>query len=61
MFAGSGSTLIAAVRTGRVWAGLELDPRYCDVIAARWASLTGGEPRWEPADETSTSGNGVVS
>ena len=61
MFAGSGSTLIAAVRTGRVWAGLELDPRYCDVIAARWASLTGGEPRWEPAGETSTSGDGVVS
>jgi len=40
-FAGSGSTLIAAVRTGRVCAAIELDPRYCDVILARWEGFTG--------------------
>ena len=42
-FAGSGSTLIAAERTGRVCAAVELDPRYCDVILARWEAFTGGQ------------------
>ena len=40
-FAGSGSTLIAAERTGRVCAAVELDPRYGDVILARWEAFTG--------------------
>ena len=35
-FGGSGTTLIAAERTGRKTALLELDPRYCDVIVTRW-------------------------
>jgi DNA modification methylase len=39
-FAGSGSTLIACERTGRVGAVVELDPRYCDVILARWEAFT---------------------
>ena len=34
-FAGSGTTLIAADRTGRRGYGIELDPRYCDVIVRR--------------------------
>jgi hypothetical protein len=33
---GSGSTLIAAERTGRKARVLELDPHYCDVIVRRW-------------------------
>ena len=41
LFLGSGSTLIAAERTGRVCAGLELDPHYAAVILARWESFTG--------------------
>ena len=41
LFAGSGSTLIACERTGRVGAVLELDPTYCDVVLARWESFTG--------------------
>jgi DNA modification methylase len=40
-FMGSGSTLIACERTGRINAGVELDPRYCDVIIARWEAFTG--------------------
>ena len=34
-FAGSGTTLIAADRTGRRGYGIELDPHYCDVIVRR--------------------------
>lgn len=37
-FAGSGTTLLAAERTGRRGYGLELDPHYCDVILRRLAS-----------------------
>lgn len=46
-FAGSGSTLIACERLGRRCALVEVDPRYCDVILARWEKLTGrkGERR----------------
>ena len=40
-FGGSGTTMIAAERTGR-WARLlELDPRYADVILWRWQKVTG--------------------
>lgn len=35
-FAGSGSTLIAAEQEGRVARCVEIDPRYCDVIRARY-------------------------
>jgi DNA modification methylase len=41
-FLGSGSTLVAAQNTGRVCYGLELDPKYVDVIVQRWQKLTGG-------------------
>ncbi|MGO9178723.1 MAG: site-specific DNA-methyltransferase [Candidatus Limnocylindrales bacterium] len=41
LFAGSGSTMIAAQRTGRVALALELDPRYCDVALARWEAFSG--------------------
>ena len=40
-FAGSGSTLIAAQTAGRRACLVELDPRYCDVIRARWARTDG--------------------
>lgn len=40
-FGGSGTALVAAEQTGRRAALVELDPRYCDVIIARFESLTG--------------------
>jgi DNA modification methylase len=40
-FGGSGSTLIAADKTGRVARLIEYDPGYCDVIVNRWQKLTG--------------------
>ena len=42
-FLGSGTTLIAADLTARVCGGLELDPKYVDVIVERWQKLTGKE------------------
>ena len=40
-FLGSGSTLIAAEKTGRVCRGVELDPLYVDVIVRRYEAATG--------------------
>ena len=36
----SGSTLIAAEKTGRICYGMELDERYVDVIIKRWEDYT---------------------
>lgn len=41
LFLGSGSTLIAAEKTGRICYGMELDCRYMDVIVKRWEDYTG--------------------
>ena len=43
-FGGSGSTLMAAHSTGRIARLIELDPRYCDVICARFQAATGIQP-----------------
>jgi len=40
-FLGSGSTLIACERTGRICFGMELEPLYIDVAVMRWESFTG--------------------
>ena len=40
LFGGSGSTLIASETTNRQSLLMELDPKYCDVIVARWEALT---------------------
>jgi site-specific DNA-methyltransferase (adenine-specific) len=42
-FGGSGTTMIAAERTGRKAWLMELDPHYCDVIRRRWAEFVHGE------------------
>jgi hypothetical protein len=40
-FLGSGTTIIAAERTGRICYGIELDPVYVDTIIRRWQQFTG--------------------
>jgi DNA modification methylase len=40
-FMGSGTTLIAAEKHGRVAFGCEISPAYCDVIVKRWEDFTG--------------------
>ena len=42
-FAGSGSTLIAAEKTGRRCFTMELQPKYVDVTVKRWEAFTGKE------------------
>jgi DNA modification methylase len=41
-FAGSGTTVIAAEKTGRIGCALELDPHYVDVVIRRWEAFTKG-------------------
>jgi DNA modification methylase len=48
-FLGSGTTLLAAERIGRICHGIEIDPLYVDVAIRRWQKHTG-----EPAIHTST-------
>ena len=40
-FMGAGSTLIAAEQCERRAVGIEIEPRFCDVIVERWQNLTG--------------------
>jgi DNA modification methylase len=42
-FGGSGTTLIAAEKSGRVARLIELDPKYCDVIVRRWQEFSGNK------------------
>ena len=43
-FLGSGTTLVACAMTGRIGRGIELDPKYMDVILKRVSEATGCEP-----------------
>jgi DNA modification methylase len=47
-FAGSGTTIIAAEKTGRRTRAIEIDPHYCDVIVRRWQAYTGKQAIHEP-------------
>ena len=51
-FLGSGTSLIAAERTGRRFRGLDIDPAYVDVALGRWQAMTGKEPRRLTAEAT---------
>jgi ParB-like chromosome segregation protein Spo0J len=48
LFGGSGSTLIAAERTGRRAYLMEIDPLYCDVMVRRWEQHTGKQAECQP-------------
>jgi len=41
-FMGSGTTLLAAERTGRIAYGMDLDPLYIDLTIRRWQKMTSG-------------------
>ena len=43
LFMGSGSTLISSEKTHRICSGMELDPKYVDVIVQRYVDYTGNE------------------
>jgi site-specific DNA-methyltransferase (adenine-specific) len=46
-FMGSGTTLMACEQLGRTAYGMELDPRFVDVIVKRWETLTGQKAKRE--------------
>lgn len=50
-FLGSGTSLIAAEKAGRSCYGIELDPRYVDVIVKRWEDFTGKKATLEQTPE----------
>lgn len=52
IFGGSGTTLIAAEKTGRSARLIEIDPIYCDVIIRRWQKLTGKDACLSGTNET---------
>ena len=61
VFAGSGTTLVAAQATGRVGYGVELDPKYADVILNRLHRQCNVEPRLDgvtPFSEVAASRRG---
>jgi DNA modification methylase len=51
-FGGSGTTLIAAERTGRAARLIEIEPRYVDLTIRRWESLTGKRAVHRPSGAT---------
>jgi DNA modification methylase len=50
--AGSGTTMIAAERTGRRARLIEIDPLYCDLIVQRWQKFSGKTARLAGTNET---------
>jgi len=51
-FVGSGTTLLAAHRTGRIGYGIEIAPNYVDVAIQRWQKMASGEAVLEETGET---------
>jgi site-specific DNA-methyltransferase (adenine-specific) len=51
-FLGSGTTLMACEKLQRFCYGIELDPKYCDVIIKRWQQFTGKEAIHEQSGKT---------
>jgi DNA modification methylase len=51
-FLGSGTSVIAAERTGRVCFGMELEPHYIDTVVRRWQAFTGQSAILEATGQT---------
>jgi len=51
-FSGSGTTIIAAEKTGRVARTVEIGPHYCDVSVRRWEAFTGKPAVLAETDES---------
>jgi DNA modification methylase len=51
-FGGSGTTMIAAEKNGRIARLMELDPKYCDVIVTRWQAFAGKQAIHEASGNT---------
>lgn len=64
-FGGSGTTLIAAEKSGRLARLIELDPKYVDVIVRRWQDWTGKQASREADgalfDDQAASDSSVIS
>jgi DNA modification methylase len=53
-FLGSGTTLLAAERTGRCCCGIEIDPIYIDVVIRRWRDFSGEDAHHATTGKTFT-------
>ena len=51
-FAGAGSTVLAAERTGRRACVVEIEPKYADVIVRRWQTYSGQLARLDPGGQS---------
>lgn len=51
-FCGTGTTIIAAEKLGKIGYGIEIDPKYCDVIIKRWQDHTGQQATHEVSGKT---------
>jgi hypothetical protein len=52
VFGGSGTTVIAAEKTGRLARVIEISPVYVDIIVSRWQAFTGREATLEASGQT---------
>lgn len=53
-FCGTGTTIIAAEKLGKIGYGIEIEPKYCDVIIKRWQDFTGKQAVLESTGKTFT-------
>ncbi|MFZ1922694.1 MAG: DNA methyltransferase [Xanthobacteraceae bacterium] len=60
-FLGSGTTVIAAERTGRRCYGIEIDPLYIDTVIRRWQKFTGAQAVHVATQRTFSEINGMTS
>jgi DNA modification methylase len=51
-FLGSGTTILAAEKVGRIGYGIEFEPAYCDLAITRWQNFTGKDAFLAQTDET---------